>query len=238
MPATTDHDFAVEPKDHLTVLPPELLHTIFEYLFPAHVPDIAFLPYSVVARLRQQPHDLEHFAASCRQLHNEVNAWARHWLKSYASITRYKPSRDSKKDANRDMLCGRGGLLVWKAKHCNFCGRTSSRSAIFSNGFRCSIKCDLKHWSDKITKTNAKAEYGLSDKELLPHQHNHSAEKLLPRLTYGMYMTSSIQTTMFVREEVQRLAEVLEKSTAGSHRLHAGKKKRFDAEAQHEKQGR
>ncbi|KAK4574719.1 hypothetical protein LTR86_001560 [Recurvomyces mirabilis] len=237
-------DLAIEPKDSLTILPPELLHLIFEYVFPTHIQNIAFLQEDALVRLKKTPHDLEKLAATCHALRDQLDAWARHWVKSHAEITRYKPLKNQKKESSRRMLRGKGGLLTWKAKHCIFCGKYCSRSAILSNGFRCCTKCDLEHWPDKITKTQAKEEFNLRDHQLLPQQHSpvlvkHGANKFA-RLRYGTYMTSNIRTTMFLREDVKRLAEAIhgdvEAHMAAQRRAADARKKKMEANAEKKRQ--
>ncbi|KAK3678078.1 hypothetical protein LTR78_002173 [Recurvomyces mirabilis] len=228
-------DLATKPKDHLTALPSELLHLVFDYVFPTHIEDIAFLQEDVLVRLKKTPHDLEKLAMTCHSLRDELDAWARHWVISHAEIARYKPLKNQKKESSRLML---------RAKHCIFCGKYCSRSAILSNGFRCCTKCDLKHWPDKITKTQAKEEFNLRDHQLLPQQHSpvlvkHGANKF-PRLRYGTCMTSNIRTTMFLREDVRRLAEAIhgdvEAHMAAQRRAADARKRKMEANAEKKRQ--
>ena len=85
------------------------------------------------------------------------------------------------------------------------------------NRLHCCAAFDLKEWPDKITKTEAKVTYGLKDHHLLPQEcfspttvrllTNHPGG--LPKPRYGTYMVSGVTTTMFLREEVIELAELL-----------------------------
>lgn len=200
-------DLTIEPKDDLSLLPPELLHLIFDHLLPTHQPDLAF---EDGAQRLNVIHPLDRLALTSHFIRDQVNDWARHWLQSHPSITKYKDLKTPKLQDKRDFLRGRStGLLRWAERHCVFCGKGSARSAILANGLRCCGKCDKQQWPDKITKTKAKEEYDLKDYHLLPHQHPAIAVGGLPRIRYGMYFSSNIQTTMFLREDVRRLAGVV-----------------------------
>lgn len=210
-------DLTLEPKDHLTTLPSELLHIIIGYLFPSHEPELD-RQLEEISRPdskqdnKQASYSLDFLAATCRTLRAEVNTWARVFLTQHGDITKYKPFKTAKLQSQRNFLRGRGGLLTWAGKHCVFCGKASNRHAILMNGLCCCSVCDKNQWPDKITKTDAKNRYDLKDHHLLPH--HHSAGKLLvkhpglPKVRYGIYISSNVETTMFLKKDVEALAEL------------------------------
>ncbi|KAK4544854.1 hypothetical protein LTR36_003758 [Oleoguttula mirabilis] len=196
--------------DRLTSLPPELMHLVCDFLLPSHQPNIAF---TADAPDHSLTHALDYLAATCRTLRGEVNSWAQHFLRHHASITHHKDLKTPKLQSTRNFLRGKAGLLTWAEKHCLFCGKTSARSAILVNGFRCCAHCDKQQWPRKITKTAAKTKYDVKEHHLLPSTHP-SLMRLkqpgnLPRLRYGTYLSSNVQTTMFLEADVRRLADHL-----------------------------
>ncbi|RMY31896.1 hypothetical protein D0865_14875 [Hortaea werneckii] len=183
-------DLTTEPKDHLTSLPPELIHLICDYLFPEHYPDVAFHPNHNNYH-SSKPHTLENLAATCHTLHSTINTWALHFLRQHSPITKYRDLANPQNQETRNFLrastnhhlsnnsTGKPGktssnrkpplsLLPWKDRHCIFCGKPSQRHAILVSSFRCCSACDKREWPEKITKTRAKTEYYLSDHHLFP----------------------------------------------------------------------
>ncbi|RMY78831.1 hypothetical protein D0863_00420 [Hortaea werneckii] len=182
-------DLTTEPKDHLTSLPPELIHLICDYLFPEHYPDIAFHPNHNNYH-SHKPHILENLAATCPTLHSTINTWALHFLRQHSQITQYRDLAKPQNQETRNFLraspnnhlsnsTSKPGqtnsnrkpplsLLPWKDRHCIFCGKPSQRHAILVSSFRCCSACDKREWPEKITKTRAKTEYYLSDQHLFP----------------------------------------------------------------------
>ncbi|KAK5165140.1 uncharacterized protein LTR77_009237 [Saxophila tyrrhenica] len=209
-------DLTKEPKDHLTALPSELQHEILDYLFPTHDPDAA-AKANYVAPSNQpdtkRHHSFDALAATCHALRDGTFSWARLWLIRHQEITNYLPARPELQKKRDFLRGGPSGLLNWMDRHCVFCGKKSIRTAIMMNGLRCCRDCDGKHWPEKITKTDAKAQYDLKENQLLPNQH--PAAKMLnrhpgglPVLRYGTYMVSSVVTTMFMRSDVEALAKL------------------------------
>ncbi|KAK5121781.1 hypothetical protein LTR85_004656 [Meristemomyces frigidus] len=200
-------DLTTDGKDRFTTLPPELIHLVCDFLLPSHQPNIAF---EAGGHDNTSPHALDYLAASCRSLRGETDSWAQHFLRHHASITRHRDLKTAKLQLTRNFLRGKGGLLTWMVKHCVFCGKTSTRSAILVNGFRCCANCDKEQWPNKITKTAAKTKYDIKDHHLLPHLHPSPMRikrpSHLPRLRYGTYMSSNVQTTMFLEADVYHLA--------------------------------
>ncbi|RMX72684.1 hypothetical protein D0869_14366 [Hortaea werneckii] len=181
-------DLTTEPKDHLTSLPPELIHLICDYLFPEHYPDIAFHPDHNNYH-SHKPHILENLAATCPTLHSTINTWALHFLRQHSQITKYRDLANPQNQETRNFLRAPPkpfsnkdqnttnnpsskkpplSLLPWKDRHCIFCGKPSQRHAILVSSFRCCSACDKREWPEKITKTRAKTEYYLTDQHLFP----------------------------------------------------------------------
>lgn len=66
-------------------------------------------------------------------------------------------------------------------------------------------------WAEKITKTKAKKDFKLAEEQLLPG-------KGVPgflRVRYGTYWSAGVLTTMFLRRDVERLAELVKGREAG-----------------------
>lgn len=208
LPTPQPADFAIDAKDHLTTLPSELLHQICSHLLPAHKPDLAF--EDIPSPPSAADHPIRQLSLTCRHLQAETNSWALHFLKQHTSVTKYKALQSSKLQHQRNFL---QELLKWMAKHCIFCGKNSVRRAILVNGFVCCMKCDKEQWPNKITRTEARAQFYLKDYHLSPHRYpqprGKTADITLTRLRYGTYMAANVQTTMFVKEEVQKLAELI-----------------------------
>ena len=158
MASNTDiMDLTTQPQDHLTSLPPEIQQIIIGYLFPTHEPDKAFESGTIGSdRDGLFCHPLDYLAATCKVLRGEVMEWSFRFLSQHPVITKYKTLKTTRLQARRNLLRGRGGLLTWAEKHCVFCGKATSRSAILMNGLRCCTACDKEQWPEKITKTDAK----------------------------------------------------------------------------------
>jgi hypothetical protein len=211
-------DLTLAEKDHLTALPPELLHMIISYLFPTHKPDIAFEDHWDKTHILKFQHPLDFLAATCRTLRAEVNDWAATLLRQHQDITRYQASVARMKGQRRqNWLRGRGGLLWWSERNCVFCGKATKKAAIFLNGLHCCQACDDMHWPKKMTKTAAIQDFHLTGHHLLLHKERTPmpaklrAEGLgrLPKLRYGTLMTGGAPTTLFLRKDVEALARVV-----------------------------
>lgn len=205
-----DNIITAERVDRISSLPPEILHEICAYLFPIHKSNIALdfdehIAYGTIYPLRQ-------LSLTSKTLKDAVNQFCLHFFRQHAKITRHKSST---KNPARDYVHGKYGLLTWQRKHCAFCGKKSARRAILMNGLRCCAPCDKEQWPDKITKTEAKKAFDLKDYHILPHLFQDPAGSLrkrvlaLPKLRYGYYICSNIPTTMFIRQDVRRLAELV-----------------------------
>ncbi|KAK5713783.1 hypothetical protein LTR17_017467 [Elasticomyces elasticus] len=208
-------DLTTDLKDHLTALPTELQHQIFDLLLPSHEPDIAYLP----GIRRDRLHPIYQVASTCRSLRDQVDSWSHHWLKSHTAITRYRDNQTT--SAGRKILVRKAGLrgvLQFVKSKCVFCGMITKHSAVFANGLRCCVKCDKQQWPDKITRTAAKEKFGLKDNQLLPARHpavhhNHPQSTLamskspFQKPRYGTCVIANVQTTMFLETDVHRLAQ-------------------------------
>ena len=203
-------DLEIEARDHMSSLPSEVLQLITSYLLSSHDPDRAFRTYPETVTGCRPVHSLVILSASCKRLHAEVNSWAHHFLYEHRDLTKYKDYKTVKARAKQNPV---KDVLQWSTKHCVFCGRKSARRAIMMNGYACCADCDKSEWPDKITKTQAKAEYDLKDHQLLPDKH-HSGSRLLakhpglPKLWYGTFISNSVATTMFMRADVEKLAKL------------------------------
>lgn len=79
---------AVPEKDHLNALTPELQHMIFSYLLASHEPDKAFNEAETPRSERPRSHPLDYLAATCKNLRDEVNEWAMHFLARHRNVTK------------------------------------------------------------------------------------------------------------------------------------------------------
>ncbi|KXT12080.1 hypothetical protein AC579_1859 [Pseudocercospora musae] len=224
--------------DRLSALPAELLHHIVAYLWPTHFAEKAFhetrqsCPCShCVPPTQGNNHALDYLSATCKTLRSEVNDWARSWLVQHSDITKFNEGRiwpkattkrngvvQMRKNFSTNFLRGRNGaLLNWAHTNCIFCGKKSRRAAIMMNGFRCCAHCDKKQWPEKVTMSQAVDDYGLSKKQLLPdreasHTEVASMREEFPgfeRIWYGTYISSNVQTTMFMKDDLRRLAATI-----------------------------
>lgn len=210
-------------SERITKLPSELLHIIFNCLFVRHYPNKVLggrteahdTPRGYANT--EHAHPLDFVAATCRTLRSETNDWAIHFLVQHKDITRFTALPRKKKDHTFNMLRGRTGLLSWAERHCIFCGRNSSRSAILINGLRSCAACDKVQWPDKITKTDAREKFDLKDEHLLPQRPHGSALAVkleaqfpngLPRIHYGAYIQQGGTTVMFLKKDVEKLARL------------------------------
>lgn len=207
---------APQPDDHLTKLPSEILHMIFDFLFCQHRPDRAFDHDDSIPIITSRcTHYLDYLSATSRSLRAELNDWAIHFLTSHSEITNFEMAKSTNKARTFNMLRGQKGLLTWARSHCIFCGKISSRRAIMMNAFKCCHKCDKVHWPDKITRTIARNEYQLKDHHLLARFRPASVKERvvpkspLPTIRYGTYLCVGVATTVFLRKDVERVATAL-----------------------------
>ncbi|EGP86820.1 uncharacterized protein MYCGRDRAFT_93894 [Zymoseptoria tritici IPO323] len=207
--------------DHLTALPLELLNSVSSYLWPDHDPDLAFHPER---RLLPCCHSLDYLAATSRHMRAAVNAWAQSYLLQHATLTGFQqainitdtkqsdnaPESNSFDQANR--LRGVSGLLTLSTTRCVFCGDDSScRKAIFANGICCCAACDDIFWPDKVTKTAARSQFALKESDLFPKTGSGIAggRVATPGLQHGTYVSRGSPATVFLKNELQALADGL-----------------------------
>lgn len=237
----------------LESLPLELLDQICSYLFPTHDPmrghtrtsqndDRSFDPETPSHRI-QEP--LNCLAASSRTLLNAVESFSRTLLLRWQPMTKFRtlipptahlpPKLQTAvlKIAERIKLSHRGDLLRWRNSHCVWCGKKSLRKAVLCTGLGCCAKCDKLHWADKITKTKAKKEYNLLEHQLLPLQAGLKVEfgvvDGVPVIGFGTYMVEGTVATMFLRGDVERVADAVHgdwKVHMAERREKAGKRKK------------
>ena len=102
--------------------------------------------------------------------------------------------------------------------HCFFCGRASSRRAIMDNTMVCCARCDRTCGGTKITMSEAQTKYSLKKSELfggkIPENlggppPDPPAVGIIPQrrgLRFGQYTCNNSFTTMFLEDDVRRLA--------------------------------
>ncbi|RMX85261.1 hypothetical protein D0867_15896, partial [Hortaea werneckii] len=223
-------DFTTEPKDHLTSLPPELIHLICDYLFPEHYPNIAFHPNHSNYH-SSKPHTLENLAATCHTLHSTINTWALHFLRQHSQITKYRDLADPQNQETRNFLrastnhhlsnsTSKPGqtrsnkklplsLLPWKDRHCIFCGKPSQRHAIlhlFSPVSSPSLTSYPRARDDPSDSTWREAKKKEGKQEGARNEDQSLRRRPRP-IRYGSYISSNVATTMFLERDVRGLAE-------------------------------
>ncbi|GAB7352465.1 hypothetical protein MBLNU459_g2873t1 [Dothideomycetes sp. NU459] len=196
---------SVQATNRLDSLPIELLHQICSYLFLKHDPMRGYRSGDL-----RYDDPMIHLAACNRTLLGAVESFSRTLLTQWQPITNFKGSMVKDPDGN---VTHRGLLYAWKRRHCVFCGKSSMRKAVLCTGLGCCAKCDKAQWPDKLTKTNAKKEYHLTDEQLLPEQaririrHGMTeTQPSLPAIRFGTYKVDGTVATMFLRADVERLA--------------------------------
>ncbi|KAF2721562.1 hypothetical protein K431DRAFT_207450, partial [Polychaeton citri CBS 116435] len=199
-------------KDRLTALPSEILCQVIDYLLPNHDPDRVDHYYNLACRPMwpSPPHSLISFHKTCRRLNAETQAWAEYFLRRHLNVTGYRDLKTAKRQQARNFF---QELNRWTRAHCVFCGRKSSRNAIFVSSFRCCSDCDKAQWPGKMTKTNALAVFKLKPRHLLPDRELRLMIKSgdvhdpdVTQVRYGKYVNSNVVTTMFALEDLRTVA--------------------------------
>ncbi|KAK3081460.1 hypothetical protein LTS18_006509 [Coniosporium uncinatum] len=100
---------------------------------------------------------------------------------------------------------GRGEMYLYRttwlhfaSRFCAFCGKASSRRAVFNSLLLCCKKCDKEAWPEKITKTEAKTKHHLND--------SHLFDPARP-LRHAVYDCCGVDTTMFLLRDVEARAK-------------------------------
>ncbi|KAF1349119.1 hypothetical protein BDV97DRAFT_422517 [Delphinella strobiligena] len=184
----------MSPPSAFESLPIELVHQVCSYLLPSHDPDRSILD-------KNPPSPLIPLASTSRVFRDGVESYCRTTLLQWAPITKFDGKIPSSKKVKKSH---RGLLLRFKKRRCVFCGKASQRKAILCTGFGCCSACDKKEWPDKITKTNAKKEYHLNEEQLFAEKGDG-----LPVINYGSYSVEGGAATMFLRSDVERLADAV-----------------------------
>ncbi|KAI9800278.1 MAG: hypothetical protein M1833_003392 [Piccolia ochrophora] len=99
----------------------------------------------------------------------------------------------------------KSGTINGVRKRCAFCGAISKRRAIFNSNLFCCKVCDANNW-DLVTMTDAITKYHVPRQSLFG-QGDRSQLKFLPRR--ACFMSTSGWTTMFMKDDIIRLAELL-----------------------------
>lgn len=222
---------SLEQRDHLTALPPELIHEICDHLFTTHNPDEGAEwearvhgpdsdPKALLGRNNDYAtHLLDYLAATCKSLRRQLMTWGRTKLHKYQSIAKYTPIRSARLQNSVNYLRGaEHGFLSWAEIHCNFCGIELSydRYAILMSGITCCKACDQTQWPGKITKEDAKRKYKLRDDQLLQTTDlTPSLARLLsrhpgnlPKLRYGTVCGTADLTYYFLERDVAAFAKL------------------------------
>jgi hypothetical protein len=140
----------------LETLPMEVQHMIFSYLirplsfYPGDgMPRTFSLHSSLLRKTRTKDalkkHPYLNLAASSRQMRDTVEAFCRSLLVQHNG-TIYKGVLQSKK-------LKKPYRAIWLQKcykHCFFCGKSSSRRAVFNLLMWCCLKCDNVHYGKRI----------------------------------------------------------------------------------------
>ena len=208
--------------EHFTGLPTELKHQIFNYAHASHFPDKA--KFDLSRRCKAPNSDLLSLALVSKPMYAEVSSWCHTFLLKHTGITKYHELKTAKAASKQNPL---NKFLHWSKRNCIFCGKATVRTAILMNGLKCCQKCDRKEWPNKVSKTEAKKKYLLSEELLLPPlTRDGRSTKGFWRPRYGTYICQGGLTTMFDEADVKRFAEL---AHGGSDNLQTNKKKREQA---------
>ncbi|KAF1946149.1 hypothetical protein EJ02DRAFT_450923 [Clathrospora elynae] len=157
----------------LDTLPPEILFNILSFTEPTCNPTLTSYSLNAIAETN-------------KQLNAIVEEYARSLLKQHANIT---PPKHSKTFTCRKR---------WLADICQFCKKTSKRTACFYPTLTCCDKCDRKQYP-KMTMTKATQDHHLSKLDLftpnLLHPH-------LPSLAVGTIKVMGGDTTLISEADV------------------------------------
>lgn len=206
--------------DQFNGLATELKHQIFSYVHTSHFPDKA--KFENWGRYKAPRPDLLSLALVSKPMYAEVSSWAHGFMLKHTTITKYRERKTAKAAAKQNPL---NKFIHWSKHKCAFCGKTTVRTAILMNGLKCCTDCDRKQWPDKISKTDAKKKYHLSEEMLIPPltRYGGRSTKGFKRPTYGTYFCQGTLTTMFDEADVRRFAEL---AHGGSSNLEADMEKR------------
>jgi hypothetical protein len=208
-------------RDHLTILPPEIIQNISSCLYASHIPDRELhqidAHYSGIPYKQSHTRDLANLSRTSKLLYQQTNAWAHLFLHSHRDITKYRIFKTPNAAAKQQPALQK--LLQWSVRHCVFCGKTSQREAILMNGLHCCRGCDREQWPDKITETQASKEFVLTKHRDVVLQGSSTvlgqrqAQRL--KLRYGTYFCMGVCTTMYLRKDVEAYVEALKLQEEG-----------------------
>ena len=125
-------------------------------------------------------------SATSRSLHSAVTAYTTHTLHALASRPLPPPSTTSKTPLKT--------LLTFLTKNCAFCHNPTVSHARLHPTLPCCRTCDLIHYPNKITLSNAMKTYNLTKPALRAN------------VPFGQYMCSNILTTVFLGADVEAFA--------------------------------
>lgn len=192
-------------------LPLEILFIVFEYLAPMPPPGvgIATHPFLVISR-------------TCHALRSSLEPFLRIQILN-SNAKQLEAHIDALANGNDNITLPRHKFLkAWLSatmKHCFACGKASSRRAIMDLSLVCCARCDRIVWASKITMSEAMKKYSLRKDELFggmlpstlggPPEVAMTEDGIIPQrkgLHYGQFMSNNTFTTMFVEEDVAKMA--------------------------------
>ncbi|KAF2496553.1 hypothetical protein BU16DRAFT_616680 [Lophium mytilinum] len=205
----------------LAALPIELLHHILSYSIGCReTEEFAQINTSFYHGI-PRPHiscPLYNVAATCRHLRDVVESLTKHLLLSHQSITKFKalasysrkyiPVSTDASIKSKTLRTYRCAWVKWVMRNCAFCGKASSRRALMNDAFHCCQSCDRREWPDKITMTVALQTFNLTKLDLFtPNPLFPTA--CFPRLRVAVYDCVGVETTMFMKEDVEVRAKLI-----------------------------
>jgi len=160
-------------KPTLLTLPLEVQFEVFSYLIPPmSCYNISPMPQTLEARFffdthpsglaYRSQHPFLNLAGSCRSLRTSVESYCRHILQVYKDLddvrvpqipeddwvqmVKHQRKRDIRKRVQTYRLC----YLKWAWLHCLFCGRVTTRRAVFNQLIWCCKCCDKARYGTAV----------------------------------------------------------------------------------------
>lgn len=222
----TDADSQPRAPSGLFTLSTELLHEICGYFVAPlsgipnstglHCDEIPDFPYEVGSSA-DVLHPFYALAATCHFFEGVVESYCQHLLLQYRNITAKNIFDDkgnvmvqaSKKRKREQRTVYRVLWVKWTRRHCSFCGMRSVRRCIFNCLIRCCASCDSRRWPEKITMSAATKKYHLTKLDLFRPNLAPINFHIRP-IRYATYNSCvRSDTTMFIEEDVARLAKMI-----------------------------
>ncbi|KAF8434461.1 hypothetical protein BGX38DRAFT_1145888 [Terfezia claveryi] len=193
-------------------LPLELYFLIFEYLAPLSPPGVKIGGHPFLA-----------LSQTSQTFRNALLPYLRLQILNCNASSVSRKHQQALADPKRDLSLLTPKLLkIWlnaSMKHCFACGKASGRRAIMDSTLVCCVKCDRIIWPQKITMTEAIKKYSIKKEDLFggvlpstlggPREMAETKDGIIPQkqgLRYGQFMQNNTFTTMFMEDDVRRLA--------------------------------